>query len=199
LRRSRYNFSPIPETAVIAIDPDLAGIINLWQEHILTDLEDTRAAIEAELIGILTNRRLRKERVRGVAALALGHIGVDDSRLQIRQTLLAQLRQPRLKPFLAICITATGAPAVQAVNSIASMRFTYWAKWGAGFKIRPRFYLRPCNTPTQKCEGTQLSPLASWGCLPPANGWRSGWIAMIPNTVSKKAGRCAALSRPWAK
>jgi HEAT repeat protein len=105
LRRSRYNFSAIPETAVTAIDPDLTGVINLWQEHILTDLEDTRAAIEAELIGILTNRRLKKKRIRGVAALALGHIGADDSRLQVRETLLTQLYQPRLTPFLAWCIT----------------------------------------------------------------------------------------------
>jgi hypothetical protein len=105
LRRSRYNFSAIPETVVTTIDPKLAGVINLWQEHILTDLDDIRAAIEAELISILTDRRLKKERLRGVAALALGHIGIDDSRRQVRQTLLSELGQPRLKPFLAWCIT----------------------------------------------------------------------------------------------
>jgi hypothetical protein len=40
-----------------------------------------------------------------VTALALGHIGIDDSRRQVRATLLSELCQPRLKPFLAWCIT----------------------------------------------------------------------------------------------
>ncbi len=137
LRRSRYNFSPIPETAVIAIDPDLAGVINLWQEHILTDLEDTRAAIEAELVGILINRRLRKERVRGVAALALGHIGADDSRLQVRQTLLDQLRQPRPKPFLAWCITdaLTQIKHVDVEQAALELYHRYWRSRSASGQL----------------------------------------------------------------
>jgi hypothetical protein len=105
LRRKQYNFSPIPETEAIKIDPDLLSVINLWQEHMLTDLEDVRAAIEAELMARMASGGKRRERVRGLAAIVLGYIGMDVGRVPVRQALLAELTRPRLIKFVAWCAT----------------------------------------------------------------------------------------------
>ncbi len=105
LRRTQYNFSPIPETEAIQIDPGLLGVGNLWQEHILTELEDIKAAIEAELIALLRFGGKTQERVKGLAAIALGYIGIEVSRRHVREVLLAELKRPRLNQFVAWCVT----------------------------------------------------------------------------------------------
>jgi hypothetical protein len=105
LRRTQYNFSPIPETEAINIDPALLGVINLWQEHILTELEVVKSAVEAELISLLRFGGKEKERVRGLAAIALGYIGTEVSRVQVREALLVELKRSRPNQFVAWCVT----------------------------------------------------------------------------------------------
>lgn len=105
LRRTQYNFSPIPETEAIQIDPGLLGVINLWQEHILTELDDIKTAIEAELIALLRSGGKAQERVKGLAAIALGYIGIEVSRVHVREVLLVELKRPRLNQFIAWCVT----------------------------------------------------------------------------------------------
>jgi HEAT repeat protein len=120
LRRKQYNFSPIPETEAIKIDPELQGIINLWQEHILTDLPDVQAAIEAELIARLAAGGKLQERARGLAAIVLGHIGMDVARVPVREALLSELTRPRLNLFVAWCVTdALGQIKHEAVEQAA--------------------------------------------------------------------------------
>ena len=105
LRRTQYNFSPLPEIEAISLDPALLGVINLWQEHILTELDDVKSAIEAELISLLRFGGKEKERVRGLAAIALGYIGIEVSRVQVREVLLAELKRSRPNQFVAWCVT----------------------------------------------------------------------------------------------
>lgn len=104
-RRQIYNFSPIPELEAGRIDPGLLAVINLWQEHLLTDLEDVRTAIEAELIATLQAPQRLPERVRGLAAIALGCIGADPSRTNAREVLLAELQRRGLNRFVGWCVT----------------------------------------------------------------------------------------------
>ena len=92
------------EVDEIEINPDLKEIIDLWQAHGRTTDNQSKDEIEQTLATRLQQRRRQQEGlISGLAAIALGFIGIDPDRDQARQVLLAELQANHQNQFIAWC------------------------------------------------------------------------------------------------
>lgn len=102
---SRKGSAPEIEAWEPQFAPELKEVIDLWQGHAVAIGDKEKKRIEQALAERLQQHKRRQEgMVSGLAAIALGFIGIDLDREEARRALLAELQTWQSNQFIAWCV-----------------------------------------------------------------------------------------------